>query len=52
MSVADTLTDHKERIARLEAALFRLAMAMGRLDILVESGFEITIDGKPAIKEE
>jgi hypothetical protein len=46
MSVADALTEHKERIEKLEIALLHIALAMGRLDILVNTGFEIEIGGK------
>ena len=43
MKVTDALRNALERIEKLEGAIFGLALAVGRLDVLQDAGYEITL---------
>ena len=43
MKVTDALRNALERIEKLEGTIFGLALAVGRLDVLQDAGYEITL---------
>ena len=52
MKVTDALRNALERIEKLEGAIFGLALAVGRLDVLQDSGYEIMLTDVTDIEED
>ena len=52
MKVTDALRNALERIEKLEGDIFGLALAVGRLDVLQDSGYEITLTDVTDIEED
>ena len=52
MKVTDALRNALERIEKLEGAIFGLALAVGRLDVLQDAGYEITLTDVTDIEED